>query len=302
MPDNGDAVYDAADYLCYQVLKQLYNLGYTGTGRTKYFKLSTITARRLEEEYGENVGLPRHWYKYGEVIQENTDIAFRRRSDYHSGFDYYPADRVSESDFDIDEVRASTIRQIVTEILAKHADKSGGELEKYQYEEFAPNDFIRSYGDLRWFLTERKLTGSEEQYQARMGDYHENQTELEKRLDEMLIEFPEEYEDVYDLYLEWDDTMRMLAHRDIPAYVLLDFLEEFIDKLSKIELRFRYHENISENKLEEWQQERPELLESLREEIEGRRKELFADRDSSGVLESVSSSFSDAMVEEISRD
>jgi len=290
------------DYLAYRVLWELRENASGETGRTKFHKLCILTDRRLKEEYDRDICLPQYWYKYGKTLAEpeiNEEVAFTPHSNHRRGYSYYPADQVGESDFDhLSEDLKDDIFQAAHEAVKKHGDKDYEELEKYQYRNFPPHEFVTAYGDFRWFLS----SISSDRNQKTIGHFVDpaEKSKIEKLLDEMLVSFDEnEFEDIYEHYLDWDDTIRLLNEEGASARELLDFTETFIEAMAKAILRFKNQSNISEDRLNEWEEEREKVLNDLEKKIQRRRKSTLGGRSMSGQLDEVSESYNESITDEI---
>lgn len=290
------------EYLLYHVLLARDKQDDKETGRTNTHKLCVLADRKLRKEHDRDILLPTYWYKYGFTISEtdlNTAVAHRPRSDITYGYSYYPAEQISESDFEqLDEDLKDDIFQVVQEVIDEHGDKTVEELEKYQYKNFRPEEFIEAYGDLRFhlagFVVDNKQRTLTKYFDA------EEKSIIEDYLDRMLETFPEEkYNDIYEIYLEWDDTIRLLYERGHSPRSLTEFTELFIEGLAKTVLRFQYNEHIPEKRLKEWRAEKEDILTELAGKIRQRRNSALRGRGESGMLERVSESYNETILDEI---
>lgn len=290
------------EYLVYRILWELRENASGEVGRTKFHKLCILADRKLQEEYDREIGLPQYWYKYGKTLAEfeiSDDVAFAPHSNFRRGYSYYPAEQVSESDFDhLDEDLKDDIFQVAIEVVDEHGEKDYKELEKYQYENFPPHAFVTAYGDLRWHLSTSSLDSDQATFDQ-FSDPAEKST-IEELLDEMLVTFDEdEFEEIYGLYLDWDDTIRLLYETDASTRELLDFTETFIEALAKAVLRFKDQSNVSEARLQEWREEKEDVLHDLEHSIQRRRKSALSSRTPSGELEKVSDAYNEMIAEEL---
>mgnify|MGYP000415015123 CR=1 FL=1 len=293
--DAEGSAYDlgASEYLVYRVLMERREQDDQETGRTKFFKLSCLTDRRLIEREGIDIGFPRHWYKYGEVVEEHSvdsSVLFAPSANHQEGRAYYPANQVGEADFSLDEYVKDSIFRTANAVVQEHGQKNRKQLEKLQYREYAHEEFIGRYGDLRWHLSAES--------QAREGGlqsldaFSDGPSQTERLLDEMFLAYPEdEYEDLYEYYLTWDDTIRMLVDADAHPGRQLEFLEFFIEKLSQITLRFKYRQNIPDERLQAWREERPDQIEELDAKLESVRQGLIDQRPTSEIFYELADSY-----------
>ena len=290
------------EYLLYRVLSELREQEGGGAGRTKVHKLCILTDRKLDEDFDREIALPKYWYKYGKTLAESeldTSVAFTPRAQYRRGFAYYPADQVSETDFDhLQEDLKDDIYNSAYEVVDEHGDKDYEELERYQYENFSPHEFITSYGDFRWYLASRSIDENQSTFEEFLAP--SEKSTIEQMLDSMLIAFDkEEFGKIYEQYLEWDDTIRLLSDQGASARELLDFTELFIEAFAKIVLRLKDRENISEERITKWQAEKEEALEDFETKVERKRRSALLGREVSGELDRVSESYNESISDEL---
>lgn len=290
------------EYLLYHVLLARDKQDSKETGRTNTHKLCVLVDRELQSEYGRDVLLPTYWYRYGKTISEadlNTAVLHGPRSDRTYGYSYYPADQVSETDFEhLDEELKNDIYHAVQKIVDEHGDKTIEELEEYQYKNFRPDGFIEAYGDLRWDLAEFAIDEKQQTF-AQFLD-KDQKSSIEDHLDRMLATFPtEEYKDIHHIYLEWDDTFRLLHEQGYSPRTLKEFAELFIDGLAKTVLRLKYNNNIPDERLAKWQAEKDETLTDLADRIRRKRKDALQHRDESGMLDPLAEPYNETILDEI---
>lgn len=303
--DSDGSTYDlgGSEYLVYRVLMERREQDNQETGRTKFFKLSCLTDRRLIEQEDIDIGFPRHWYKYGEVVEEHSvdsSVIFAPSANHQKGQAYYPANQVGEADFSLDEDVKNAIFRTANAVVQEHGQKNRKQLEKLQYREYAYEEFIEKYSDLRWHLSAES--------QAREGGlqsldaFNDGPSQTEQLLDEMFLTYPEdEYEELYEYFLTWDDTMRMLIEEDAHPGRQLAFLEFFIEKLSQITLRFKYRQNIPDERLESWREERPDQIKDLDTRLESVRQGLIDRRPTSEIFYELADSYDQVILTEASK-
>jgi len=298
--DLGDL--EPPEYLLYRVAAERHEQDGRETGRTRIHKLCCLADRLLAQEYDQEVGLPKYWYKYGRTISEahlNSAVTYRPNANHFGGQAYYPADQVSESDFDhLSENLKDDIYNAVQSVVTEHGDKTAEELEESQYQNFAPDDFVIAYADLRWYLN----TISQDEDQHRLSQFvaPDEKTRIEELLDEMLATFDEEcYSEIHDIYLDWDDTMRLLVDVGRSPRELHDFTEIFIEGAARIILRFEEHSNIDSEVLEDWREEKTKVRKDLQSRVTQKRKEALSERQSTSALDSVADSYNTAISEEL---
>lgn len=290
------------EYLIYRVLDERDRQDDRETSRTRVHKLCCLADRLLEAEFDRDVGLPLYWYKYGRTIQESavdTSVIFGPRANRFEGRAYYPADRISESDFDhLPEGLKDDVFDAVRAVVEEYGHLNAEELEAVQYRNYAPDDFVRAYGDLRWHLA----TVAEDESQSTFSRFvpPDEKTRIEELLDEMLLAFDEEaYGEVHDLYLEWDDTMRLLNQQGSSPRELLEFTELFVEGVAKVVLRLAEHSDVPPEKLAEWRAERDEVRTDLRNRIERKRRAALSERTEEGSLDAISDAYNESIAEEL---
>lgn len=285
------------EYLGYRILRERESQDERPTSRSKFFKLCCIADRYLLEEYDHDVEFPRHWYKYGEVGEPhsvNRSFFNAPKARFWEGQELLTDRDIPISEFDLSEDDRIYIRNAAEEIVEEFGQCSTEELKQHQYENFAPTPFIEAYSRLR-----AQFEAVDLDQQQLLPDYNQGgASTIENLLDEMLVSYPEErYGELYDVYLSWDDTIRLLLSNGATAAEMKDFLEFFVEKLSEIVLRFEHRHNIPEERLESWREQKSEKLETLEEGIEETRRAALEGHEPPEILQSVSESF-DRTVEE----
>lgn len=291
------------EYLSYRTLRERRSQFGGETSRTQFHKLCCLADRYLKDELQRDIGFPKHWYKYGRMAHEgliSSAVTFTPQANHKPGQAYYPADRVSDGDFDhLDEDLKDDIFSAARRVVADHGDKTAQELEELQYTSDAPNEFVEAFGNLRWHLSARTIA-QEDQSALDAFVTEERKTSMEDLLDDMLRDFPEdEYGEVYEEYLLWDDTFRLLYDQGASPRVLKEFLESFIDSLSKICLRFEDNSNIPDEEIESWEEEKTDEISNLKESIKRKRKLVVQERHPTDELETVSAAYNESIEDEI---
>lgn len=290
----------APEYLAYRMLKSLHELDDSPISRSKFWKLCCLADRHIQEEYDCDIGFPRHWYKYGELGEAhsvNRSILNAPSARFWQGQELYPDREIPDSDFDIFSDEQAYIVRAVERIVSEFGKKSVDEIKEYQYNNYPPNEFIEAYSQLR-----EQFEVADLDRQALLPDFDRGGREqyIEDMLDEMMISFPEsEYGEVHDLYLRWDDTMRMMLNDDADAVELKQFLDVFIERLSEITIRFKHSQHIPKKRLERWEEEKPIKKEKLETEVQQKREQYLNRREPSGVLNSVSGAFDETVIEDM---
>lgn len=294
------SAFGSVEYLGYRLLQEL-EAKKGRVPRSFFLKVWCITDRYLSEEYQYDSGLPRYWYKYGELADEHSVNTF-----YHAptapwgGQMYISQPDIEPEDFEISEDTEDTIEHGVKWAIQRFGNRNTRYVKSHQYFVHAPNEFIRAYSELRDKLQYLDLK-TQSTLTSEGGDYSSNKETVKNLLDQMVVAYPDEdpYETLYDLYLRWDDTARMLLEGE-PKYKDLDrFLDAFIEALSRCVLQFEYNSNIPPNRINRWKEQEVAALEDFETLLETTREALLSDREFSGVLEQVAETYDENIVAEM---
>lgn len=292
------------EYLVWRVLTESYKLTNQETSRTQAHKLSCFTDRYLSDEYDRDILLPKIWYRYGRMLEElyiDDSVAFTPSALHQPGQAYYPADRISESDFDhLNEDLKDDIFEASNHIVEKYGELNAEELETIQYEDHYPNRHVRAYGDLRSYLSSIRLDWPN---QRTLAEYAEGEPIIfERYLNQMLEYYPKDsklFDDLYETYLTWDDTIRIMNSQGASGRELVDFVESWIKTLSEAVLRIEYNSNIPDERIEEWTSDRHEIIESFNNKVEEKRASILIDQEEMEELGVISKSYNRTITEEI---
>ena len=288
------------EYLGYLMLEHLYEVDNRPVSRSKFWKLCCIADRHLTDSEDLDIGFPRYWYKYGELAAAH-DVSrgfFNAPSArFWTGQEFHPDREIPDHEFDVSQPVREAIERAVRITVDRFGQSSVDEIKAHQYRKQAPNEFIEAYSRMRAQFEAVNLN-----QQELLAEHTEGGTEayFEQMLDEMLETFPRRrYEDVLDLYLRWEDTMRLMLEADAGFQELHDFLDFFIEKLSEIVLRFEHNSNIPESRFEEWREQKPVSKEELENEIEEMRRKYLLATEPAGELEAVKDEYDDVVSREL---
>ncbi|WP_158854008.1 hypothetical protein [Halorhabdus sp. CUG00001] len=271
--------------------------------RSKFLKLCCIADRRLHETHEYSVGLPRYWYMYGELANEHEFSGRFYNAPRAIGWDgqqYIPKDLHVEA-FDVSEEGLELIPQAVRWTVREFGRKNVDEIKQHQYEEHAENEFIRKYSELRWLLSTIDL-GKQERLQNYGSGGESNEEYLKRQLDEMMDAYPEDngrYEDMKRLYFRWDDTVRLMVDQAVEYSRIAEFLDDFIQTLSKVVLRFTYNQHISDERLADWEEDAAEEKAQFATQLKDIRSKNLRTRSRSTELDRVSDAYSQNVEEQI---
>lgn len=291
------------EFLGWLLLKLLKEQSDDQISRSKFLKLCCIADRRLLEVHEYDVGLPRYWYMYGELANEHEFSGRFYNAPLAIGWDgqqYIPKELHVDA-FDVSEEGLELIPQAVQWTVREFGRKNVEEIKQHQYEEHAENEFIRKYSELRWLLSTIDL-GRQERLQNYGSGGESNEEYLKRQLDEMMAAYPgdeERYDDMKRLYLRWDDTIRLMVDQSVEYSRIAEFLDDFIRTLSKVVLRFAYEQNISDERLADWEEDAAEEKAKFANQLKEVRAEHLRSRSRSTELDRVSDAYSQTIEEQI---
>ncbi len=286
------------EFLGWYLLRRLKQQSDDQISRSKFLKLCCIADRRLLEAHDYGPVMPRYWYMYGELANEHEFTGDFYNAPQAIGWDgqqYLPKELRLE-DFDISDEALGLISRAVRWTVRNFGRSNVEEIKQHQYEECAENEFIQEYSELRWLLNTIDLG----KQQRLAGE--SNEEYLRESLDAMVEAYPSEeerYDEIEPLYLRWDDTVRLMLDQSKEYSRIAEFLDDFIEVLSKNVLRFNYQHNISDERLSEWEEDAAEARSEFASQIRDDRRELLGDRSRSTELDAVSDSYSDTIEEKI---
>ena len=300
-----DSEFGEPEFLGWLLLNRLKKQSDDQISRSKFLKLCCITDRHLAESQGYEVGLPRYWYMYGELANEHEFSGRFYNAPLAIGWDgqqYIPKELPVEA-FEVSEAGLEVIPDAADWTVREFGRKNVEEIKQHQYEEYAENEFIRQYSELRWLLSTIDL-GRQERLQNYGSGGESNEEYLKRQLDEMMAAYPgdeERYDEMKTLYFRWDDTVRLMVDQSTEYSRIAEFLDDFILVLSKEVLRFVYNQNISEERLLDWEEDAAEEQEEFTATLRDVRSEFLQGRSRSTELDRVSDAYSQTIDEQIER-
>lgn len=273
---------------------------------TVFHKLWSISASHLQDNYETDIGLPRYWYKYGEMVDEQfvDDDFYGMSSAPWGGRAYKPVWELNAEDFEISSEERELIDSTVKWTLNRFKRRNSRYLESYQYQTYSPNSFIRAYSELREHLQYMDLDSQEvlTQHEFKVDN---NEELITAYLDELVITYPENDEDFASfqtLFLRWDDTARLLLERESPYEELDTFLDTFVETLSQAVLQLKYNEHVPDEQLSRWESEADEAVSDFESYLDNYRVELLKDREMSGVLESLAETYDETVLSDLEQE
>lgn len=291
-----------AEYLCYRVLVGLERRKPRHTSRSRFHKISAFADHILEEDLGGDSVLPRYWFMFGETVDDhaiNRAIFNAPKASFWEGQEYLPAGIIDHEEFEVPAESKRQIDRAVSTAVGRYWDDDAIELRREQYQRFAPNEFIAAYSELRDVL---ELVDLDTQTRFELFNRDlSNRDIIVEYLDDMLETYPTEtYADLYDEYLLWDDTMRVLLEEGPDFDQFEELLNRFIRALSIVELRVHHHRNIPNETVESWSEDRYVERQEFREETKQLRERVLEGHQLDEILaETVADSYNDAVLDMI---
>jgi hypothetical protein len=271
-----------------------------------FHKFWSLSDRYATEELGVNLGVPRYWYKYGELVDEASvdDGFFVEASAPWGGRACKPVYE-AEGDFDTTPRERRAVRETAEWVLERFGDKSAQQLEAYQYEQYAPNEFVSAYSDLRRAL---QYTDLDEQTPLSTFDPdrpNDNHGLVASQLDRMVDTYPDDdpaFDPLFDVFLRWEDTARLLIEQGREFARLEAFLDEFVQAISEAVLRHHFAVGVDEERVDQWRTNAAASVEAFEEVVRDWRTDLLESRDRSGVLQSVSETYDETVLDGLTDD
>lgn len=300
MSDEEQTEYDAHDFLCYQLLEQLNDAQRDGRSvtRTQFLKITPIADRILSDEYDRNVGLPRYWYMYGEVLNEKplSGGYYTTTDAPWGGKAVELAPGVDSDAFDVGNELRRDVHEVARRLASNFANERTDQLKAYQYQEYAPTEFVTAFDGFRSFISDTDQQSTTLSSFTPGENSYSRETEAQELLDDVLAEYPEDtYDEMDDVFLEWEDTTRLLLEQEASFDTIESLLSDFWETFSKVELRLRHEQNTPREQKVQWVDERDSVKREFRDRLTELREDLLADREPSSELDSVADSYSETV-------
>lgn len=290
MPTSSD--YEENEYLCYQILEQMAQKSDKDIYETEFNKLCYMAYYDLDEK-GVKLDLPVYWYQWGGVVDappHQYPIVYES----HRDSTLVRAQEVSEAAFDV----ASDARKLIIQKAHSLADQykntyGTDSIKDDSYEEFAPNEFIRTFNSLR------SIIDNLESEQAALTDFtdvgDEKMSSLRPKMDVLVQQYPyDQYTKMKSEFRQWDSITRQLAKNN-QVTEIKRFTRQFWVTLSRVELRLAHNDNISPSRLSDWLSERESERTKFEDAIAEYRTLALEKRTSTSNLESVAEPYSEAV-------
>lgn len=241
--------------------------------KSHFFKLMNLLDTRLKNQ-GVDIGLPSYWYKYGSYIEiKHLDCVLPRDFSKFYMIDEFVVPPLNpRRKYEIlDEIK-NKIDLTIRSLWKQFGFRSGygNAVKKKSYEINAPykfNSIFQEYID----IVNRTETG-----------FISKKETLEPVLDNLLSEFPDkEFSELYDTYLEWDDTTRLCLDllSGKKQYELIKELEELLWETFSKGVRILHNQNIPNPEIiMRWKIEYESEIPKTHKHIENIRNSLLSEK------------------------
>ncbi len=246
--------------------------------QSHFSKLMNLLDTRLKKQ-GIDIELPGYWYKYGFYVEPRflDWILPRKFTEFYIVNNAVAPPMYPKRDYGLKADIKNKIDSTIHSLWQKYRYKEdyGGKAKRDSYEINSPykfNNIFQDYID----VVKRREKG-----------FVSRKEQLEPLLDDLLNNFPEDdFCELFDLYLEWDDTIRLILDC-ISSNKQYDLTNDLTDKFWEIfskGVRIRHHQNIpDETIIDEWNQEYGKSIPAFYKELEDIRQGILSENyESSG--------------------
>ena len=223
--------------------------------KTTFNKMIYLLYLRLKNR-GINIELPYFWYRYGSLVDERS-FEFMVGNPLSR---YYTHDGSTRAmtrvpHIDIDNSIRSIIDEEIHALVRKYQNENGRFIPSFlqivldDAYATAPYEFQRTFNRGLYKFVEQFKTPKRKQIPVSLKLDDPDISSIQEYLSILTEEFPEDFSEIFDLFLKWEDTMQLaLKYNHTLALVLLKNYWEFFVNL----LRIKQHENIPQSEVDEW--------------------------------------------------
>ncbi|MCX6685044.1 MAG: hypothetical protein NTV10_00080 [Methanoregula sp.] len=223
--------------------------------KTTLNKVLYLLYLRLKER-NVDIQLPYFWYKFGTLADEKSyydaiDLPFSRyfkQDGFTRAMSYVPRSGV-------DELTKSIIDEEIIKLLKKYQDNDGYFVHDYlqlildDVYATAPYEFQRTFNRGLYKYVNQFKTIKRKKIPSKLRLGTDDVQQISQYLSKLLSEFPDDFTELFDLFLEWEDTMELaLKYNHTTSLKLLD---DFWDIFAR-SLRIKKNENIPKYVIDEW--------------------------------------------------
>ncbi|MFA5294368.1 MAG: hypothetical protein WC382_02505 [Methanoregulaceae archaeon] len=223
--------------------------------KTHLNKMIYLLFLRLKEREID-IHLPYYWYRYGSLVDERSFEIMVGNPLSH----YYTHDgstramsRVPQIDIDV-SIRAA-IDEEIHALVRKYQNGKGlffkGYLQQILDDAYAtaPYEFQRTFNRGLLKYAERFRTPVRKKIPVSLHLQENEIASIREYLVILMNDFNDDFSEIFDLFLEWEDTMQLSLKYDhkIALKILNEYWEFFVNLL-----RINKHENIPRSEVDEW--------------------------------------------------
>jgi hypothetical protein len=280
---------DDWDYTCHHLLLNLENKRKSDISKTAFYKLLCIADRVLRTDFDTDIKLPCYWYQYGEVVDPEAigGNTINIEPAEWDGERVEPTRNIAEHEFDITDELKETIFKATKSVAARFSDSNSNDIQSYQYQHYAPTEFIRTFDEFRTSISEPNHRLSD--FYVESNSRSQNET-VGAKLEDMLSVYPtSEYDEMYDVFLRWEDTSQLLLENNRYSDLKL-FSKSFWETFCKVETRLHHNRGIPSKRTAKWIRARDHVKNEFKQELSNQREELLDNRAVSSVYKAATNS------------
>lgn len=229
--------------------------------KTRFYKMLCLLNNRLLER-GVDISLPRYWYIYGDVACEPVLPEVYGKRDKSDMSVRYPTRQSFEVVNNLEDEKDSNVDYVSSEIEDLVDDSSGKRTEElvdavYGY---APLDFIKDFNRFRKVVglnfdeAEGRYLVGESSIDFEQADYLLDN--MYAGFDELLLLNPERYTSFEEVFLDWEDTIRLAVELQ-NAKAVADLAGRFWAAFCR-KFRLDDNDNIPHDMLHAWKKDEQE--------------------------------------------
>lgn len=247
--------------------------------KTTLNKMLYLLYLRLNER-GLNIELPFFWFKWGTltddfVYSELVGLPFSR---------YFTNDGSTRAmhivpHANIEDFKKSIIDEEIGFLIRKYQDDRGYFVHDYlqlilnDVYATAPYEFQRTFNRGLYKYVEQFKTLKRKKIPSKLKLDSANVLQIRQYLSKLLNEFPNDFTELFDLFLEWEDTMELALNYN--HTMSLELLDNFWDMFAR-SLRIRKNENIPQYVIDQWRDRFKKVdLIKFEKELSANRNELL---------------------------
>ncbi|GAA0459690.1 hypothetical protein MUK72_16060 (plasmid) [Halococcus dombrowskii] len=284
--------YGDPEYLCYEILQQMDQQSDKDIYETEFNKLCYMAYYTLRDE-GVDTELPVYWYQWGGVprINANEYPIFYESSE---GSTLVYVEELPESAFDVARSVREKVIQVARSLANRYKNVYGVKtIVDDSYEEFAPNEFIKSFNSFR--STVEGLESEQSTLSDAFSSSEGKMEALRPQMNMLVKSYPSDrYEMMETEFRQWDSITRQLAKNN-QIEELEEFALRFWEAISRVELRLTHNDNIPSETITSWFAGRESEHDAFAAEIPEYRSIALESRQTTSKLDNIADSYSNTV-------